>query len=324
MARPLRIEYPGAYYHILNRGNAGERIFVSHRDKEKFLEYLEKAVQRFSITVHTYCLMGNHYHLLIETPQANLSAAIQWLNVSYATYFNRKRHRRGHLFHGRFKAFLVDADEYLQQLSRYIHLNPVRAKMVSNPSDYKWSSYPVFIKKAKRPAWLETRFVLGAFSSKQKYAIRCYKSFVEDVDIKTLEDPFKNLSGGFILGGTAFVNWAKATFLSGKTGEKEIPQLKALRPRPSLKTVHDAVCEEFGSSEEDIVKKGRKGNKVRDVAIYLSRSHSGLSCNELGRVYGGISGAAITMKYKQISEAISSDKQLWRRLQRLNRCILNI
>ena len=106
MARPLRFEYPGAYYHIINRGNAGENIFNSVRDREKFLEYLEKAVERFSIIVHTYCLMTTHYHLLIETPQPNLSAAIQWLNVSYAAYYNKKRRRSGHLFQGRFKSIL--------------------------------------------------------------------------------------------------------------------------------------------------------------------------------------------------------------------------
>jgi len=122
MVRPLRVEYPGAYYHVINRGNAGEKIFLRRRDKEKFLEYLEKATERFSIIIHIYCIMSNHYHLLIETPQPNLSSAIQWLNVSYAAYYNKKHRRSGHLFQGRFRAILIDADEYLKHLSRYIHL----------------------------------------------------------------------------------------------------------------------------------------------------------------------------------------------------------
>jgi putative transposase len=104
MVRPLRVEYPGAYYHVINRGNNQEKIFLNDRDKEKFLEYLEKAKDRFSIIIHTYCLMSNHFHLLLETPEPNLSMAMQWINVSYAAYFNRKRGRRGHLFQGRFKA----------------------------------------------------------------------------------------------------------------------------------------------------------------------------------------------------------------------------
>ena len=123
MARPLRVEYPGAFYHVMNRGNAGDSIFKSKKDRERFLECLEKAVERFSLRIHTYCMMGNHYHLLVETLEPNLSKAMQWIHVSYAAYFNRKRDRVGHLFQGRFKAILVEADEYLKQLSRYIHLN---------------------------------------------------------------------------------------------------------------------------------------------------------------------------------------------------------
>jgi putative transposase len=130
MARPLRVEYPGAFYHVMHRGNAGEDIFISSRDREKFLEYLAISVKRYEIKIHTYCLMTNHYHLLVETPHPNLSQAIKWVNVSYAAYFNRKRRRAGHLFQGRFKSILVDADEYLKHLSRYIHLNPLRANMV--------------------------------------------------------------------------------------------------------------------------------------------------------------------------------------------------
>ena len=151
MARSLRDEYPGAYYHLINRGNAGENIFDRDGDKEKFLQYLNKAVGRFSIIIHTYCLMANHYHLLVKTAQPNLSVAIQWLNASYAAYYNRKHRRSGHLFQGRYKAILIDADEYLRQLSRYIHLNPVRAKIVTKPAEYPWSSYRATTGLSKRP-----------------------------------------------------------------------------------------------------------------------------------------------------------------------------
>jgi len=172
MARPLRVEYPGAYYHVINRGNAGEDIFKNDRDKEKFLQYLAITVERFSIVIHSYCLMSNHFHLLIQTQEANLSKAIQWLNVSYATYFNKKGQRQGHLFQGRFKAVLIEADEYLEQLSRYIHLNPVQAKIVATPVEFLWSSYPVFIGKAKNPEWLTTGEILGHFGKRKKTAIK--------------------------------------------------------------------------------------------------------------------------------------------------------
>ena len=221
MARPLRVEYPGAYYHVINRGNNQEKIFKNDRDKEKFLEYLAKANQRFSIIIHTYCLMSNHFHLLVETPDPNLSMAMQWINVSYATYFNRKRGRHGHLFQGRFKAILIDADEYLKHLSRYIHLNPVRAKMAPTPLKYQWSSYAAFIGKLKTPSFLETDWLLSNFGKRKKEAKQNYKAFVEDADVKTLENPHKQLTAGFILGDLDFVNWVKDSFLSGRKDENE-------------------------------------------------------------------------------------------------------
>ncbi len=136
MARLLRVEYPGANYHVINRGNEREKIFKSDRDREKFLEYIERATERFSIIVHTYCLLSNHYHLLLETPELNLSRSIQWICISYIQYFNTKRKRKGHLFQARFKSVLIDADEYLTHLSRYIHLNPLRTKIVESLDEY--------------------------------------------------------------------------------------------------------------------------------------------------------------------------------------------
>ena len=126
MARPLRIEYPGAFYHVINRGQRQDAIVEDDRDREHFLSCLERMATLFGVRLHGFCLMTNHYHLVIETPEANLSRAIQWLNVSHAVYYNRRHGMTGHLFQGRFKAILIEADAYLETLSRYIHLNPVR------------------------------------------------------------------------------------------------------------------------------------------------------------------------------------------------------
>lgn len=324
MARPLRVEYSGAYYHLINRGNAGENIFDAQRDKEKFLEYLKKAVERFSIVIHTYCIMTNHYHILLETPQPNLSVAIQWLNGSYAAYYNKKHRRSGHLFQGRYKAILIDTDEYLKQLSRYIHLNPVRIKLVTKPAEYPWSSYPTFISGIKAPDWLETRWLLAYFGRRKKEAIKNYKSFVEEIDIGSLENPNKHVVGGFILGDTDFVNWVKETFLSTRDDEKEIPQLKKLRPRVSLETILQAVCNEVGCSREQIREKGRKRNEAREIAIYLARDLSGLRCKDLGEFFGGISGAAITMRYNQVTKEIAKDNKLRARTNKIKGKIINI
>jgi len=151
MARPLRIEYPGAFYHVLNRGQRQDVIVEDDRDRERFLLCLQRLVEQYGVRIHAYCLMTNHYHLILETPEANLSRALQWLNVSYASYFNRRHHYAGHLFQGRFKAILIEADEYLEPLSRYIHLNPVRAKMAIHAWEYAWSSCQFYAKVPKAP-----------------------------------------------------------------------------------------------------------------------------------------------------------------------------
>jgi len=324
MTRPLRVEYPDAYYHVINRGNSQEKIFLNDRDKEKFLEYLEKAAERFSIILHSYCLMSNHYHLLIQTPDSNLSKAMQWINVSYAAYFNRKRDRHGHLFQGRFKAILIDADEYLKHLSRYIHLNPVRAKMVSSPAEYLWSSYAAFIGQQKAPQFLETNWLLSSFGKNKKQARRNYQDFVEKVDAKALENPGDQVSEGFLLGDANFIKWVKETFLSDRDDQKEIPQLKKLKPRVAIKNIVQTVSEQFKCSEDMITGKGRKNNKAREVAIYLARDMSGASCKDLGLYFGGVSGALITIMHKRIAEKSAQNRKLKRKIDTIKKRIFNI
>ena len=324
MARPLRVEYPGAFYHVLNRANGRELIFLDQRDREKFLQYLETAIERYGVIVHTYCLMDNHYHLLLETPQPNLSVTMHWLNVSYATYFNRKRRRHGHLFQGRFKAILIDADAYLKQLSRYIHLNPVRAEMVTSPDQYQWSSYPAFIGKQKPAKFLETRWLLSNFGKSKKEAQRNYQKFVEKVDITSLKNPSKQLRGGFILGDTEFVNWVKATFLFERKDEGEIPQLKNLKPRIVPEMLIGQVAEAFECGAEKILAKGLKRNRAREVAIYLARDLCRLSCKDLGAFFGGVSGALITIMYNRIADETARDIRLRRKVEKIRKQIFNI
>jgi REP element-mobilizing transposase RayT len=323
MARPLRVEYPGAVYHVINRGNAGEKIFKNFRDREKFLEYLEKAVERFGLTVHTYCLMSNHYHILLETPEPNLSRAIQWVNVSYASYFNRKYQRNGHLFQGRFKSILVDADIYLKQLSRYIHLNPVRANIVKRPAEYQWSSYLAFTGKASQHEWLEVDWLLSQFGRKKKDAAKNYIDFVEKVDANELENPSKDLSGGFILGNPDFVTWVKKTFLSNRSDENEIPQLRELKPRMNIGKIVEAVCCEFKCDIKSILHKGRKRNVARDVAIYLAKTLTGETGKKLGEYFGDVSGAAITLRYNYLLKKIENNEQFRMQIKSLKNKIIN-
>jgi REP element-mobilizing transposase RayT len=324
MSRPLRIEYPGAFYHVMHRGNAGSDLFKSDRDREKFLDYISKAVERYEIKVHTYCLMSNHYHFLIETPHPNLSQAIKWINVSYAAYFNRKRKRSGHLFQGRFKAVLVDADEYFKRLSRYIHLNPVRAGMVAHCKDYPWSSYPAFGGYTKPLEWLEARWLLSLFAKDQGKAKKRYRNFVESVQNQKIENPSNDIISGVILGGADFANWVKQEILNRKSDVKEIPQLRSLKPRLTPEDLILAVCEEFDCERERILRKGKKRNLARDLAIYLSRQMTGESGVALGRLFGGISGAGVVVRHNYIANKIETDRKLKGRVNRVKNRITNI
>ena len=315
MTRPLRVEYPGAFYHVFSRGNAGEHVFKGDADKKKFLQYLAKDVERFSIILHTYCIMSNHYHLLIETPLPNLSVAIQWLNISYAAYYNKRHQRSGHIFQGRYKSILIDKDDYIKQLSRYIHLNPVRAKLVSKPLDYQWSSYSAFIEKAKDCDWLETSGILQHFGKKRKQSKANYKIFVEEVDVESIENPNKDLVGGFILGDDEFVKWVYNKFVSSRKENKEIPQQRKIRPGISIDEIVNKSCIEFGCKKDYILKRDSKRNIARDYSCE--------SAKNIGGYLGGISGAAITLKYKSVFNKSCKDNKLKTNINKIKNQILN-
>jgi putative transposase len=314
MARPLRIEYPGAFYHVFNRGHRQEPIVKDERDKERFISYLSRMAGQFNVLVHSYCLMTNHYHLILETPEGNLSRALQWLNVSYAAYYNRRHHYAGHLFQGRFKSVLVEAGEYLQALSRYIHLNPVRAGITSYAWDYAWSSCRYFVGSRSVPDWLEKNRILAGFGRNRPAAKRRYAAYLSEAD---QANPFDDVVGGSLLGSKSFIDWVGGTFLSSKKSEREIPQLKELKPRPDVETIVEEVAKHFSVTAERILTSGRKRSVERDIAIYLSRKLSGLSGEALGRRFGGVTGAGITMAFNRIARSLQKDRKLTKNIKLL-------
>ena len=178
MARPIRLEFPNALYHVMSRGNGGENIFIEDADKLAFLGLFEELQARYDVICYAYCLMDNHYHLLIETPKANLSQVMRGLNGRYTKYFNKTFQRMGHVFQGRYKAIIVQKDSYLLELSRYIVLNPVRAGLINNPENYTWSSYCASIGQCVCPEWLFADNLLAAFHNQREEAIRLYQEYV--------------------------------------------------------------------------------------------------------------------------------------------------
>lgn len=233
MARPLRIEFPGALYHVTSRGNARQRVFLDDEDRETFLATLAWVVARFRWCCHAYCLMGNHVHLLIETPQPNLSRGMRQLNGVYTQRFHRRHRTVGHLFQGRFQAILVEQEGYLLELARYIVLNPVRAKMVKTPERYPWSSYRPMLGLAPVPPALTTEWVLEQFASTRAIARRRYTKFVHDGI--GVPGPWEEVKGQVLLGSEAFIERLSPQLEECST--REIPKRQRLVHRPPLRTL---------------------------------------------------------------------------------------
>jgi putative transposase len=203
MARPLRLEFSGALYHVTSRGDGREAIYLSDEDRLAWLEIFAAVCSRFNWVCHAYCLMGNHYHLIVETPDANLSLGMRQLNGVYTQRFNRTHRRVGHVFQGRFKAILVDKDSYLLELSRYVVLNPLRAKIVRKLENYPWSSYLATCGQASVPAWLHVDTILSQFSAQRARAIAKYVEFAHQG--QGLPSVWSALQGQIYLGSEAFL-----------------------------------------------------------------------------------------------------------------------
>jgi REP element-mobilizing transposase RayT len=231
MARPLRIEYPNAVYHVTSRGNARNKIFLGNQDRENFLFVLDAVVKRYNWLCHAYCLMDNHYHIMIETPDANLSRGMRQLNGVYTQKYNWWHSKTGHIFQGRYKSILVDKENYLLELCRYVVLNPMRANMVEKPEEWKWSSYGATAGLIKAPDCLTVDWVLGLFSKKKAEARKRYRQFVREGIQKG--SPWDELQGQVLLGEEGFIDKYK-DLLSDKEQVKEIPRPQRYVSRPSL------------------------------------------------------------------------------------------
>ena len=220
MARPLRLELTGALYHVTSRADGREDVYRSDDDRIAWLETLAQVCERFNWVCHAYCQMSDHYHLLIETPDANLSKGMRQLNGVYTQSFNRRHQRAGNVFQGRFKAILVEKDRYLLELARYVVLNPLRAKMVRQLNHWPWSSYLATCGRTPKPDWLQTDFILAQFSARRARAIDKYVAFV--LDGKGLPSVWENVQGQIYLGSEGFISKVKK-LIDKRARTTEIP-----------------------------------------------------------------------------------------------------
>jgi len=310
MARPLRITYPGAFYHVTSRGNDRKAIFKSKRDRGKFLEYLESATQRYNAVIHVYCLMNNHYHILVETPSGNLSQIMRHINGAYTTYFNIKHARSGHLFQGRYKAILVDIDEYAKELSRYIHLNPVRAKIVEIPEAYDWSSYKYYTGEQKPVKWLYRDFILGYFGKNISTAQKAYQKFVKVLARQEYDSPLDEVVSSTLLGSADFIAFIKDNFLSGKKADKELPALKDLVKKASMPDIFEEV--ELVFTKDKVL--------ARNIKMYLCQKYTGERLKDIG-LHFGIGESGVSQAGRRVAQKIEKDNKLKKKIAKIEKQI---
>ncbi len=276
MARPLRIEFPGAVYHITSRGNARLPIFEDFKDKRQILSLLDHVTKRFHWYCHAYCLMDNHYHLIIETLEANLSLGMRQLNGVYTQWYNRKYKRVGHLFQGRFKSILVEKETYLLELCRYVVLNPVRAGMVTDPGKYTWSSYKATVGLTETPPYLNIDWILRHFGKARVDAQKKYRSFVKEGLNQT--SPWGNLKAQCYLGSETFITHLKQP-LSEAIDSMEIPKKQRFLNRPTLETIFKSPKPLSKANRNKLIQKAYldHGYTQSDISKHLGLHYSTIS-----------------------------------------------
>ena len=277
VTRPLRIEFPGAYYHVMNRGLEHRHTFLTTGDHRRFVELLADVARRWQARIFAYCCMPTHYHLLLQTPLGNLSRVMRHVDGVYTQRFNRAHPRDGPLFRGRYKSILVDAETYLLQLVRYIHLNPVKARLVSDPGAYAWSSHRCY-RTREGPAWLARALILAHFETRQAFA-----RFVAEGNDRSLEAFFQRKRWSPFLGDAAFAAWA----LAKARLSSEHPRAHTTPQFPSIQAVVETISQKMGIPAAEVLSSQRGvHNTALDLAIYTAGRIAGFPYAEICQYFG--------------------------------------
>lgn len=309
MARPYRLQAAETLYHVIVRGNERKAVFKNDNDYRKYLIYLEKSREKYQCHIYAYVLMGNHVHLLLETLQPNISQIMHYISSSYTTYFNKKYRRNGHLFQGRYKSIVVDKDSYLLELTRYIHLNPVRANMVRKAEEYEWSSYRAYIgKKKDAVVSLEELKYYHLFSSRE------YRNFVEGVsanEVKLKTDMY----AGFILGQKKFIKGVLKE-LKHQVGSKDVSFAARVNDRYALDGIIKGVCQVYEIDEGEMKRKKRNRSEARNVAIYILKELTSCGNSEIGERFG--------ISYSAVSKAVGVIEREMEECKRLRKVVVKL
>jgi len=324
MARPLRIQYENAYYHVTCRGNARQGIFANDQDRSAFLDLLNRSRQIYQVQVLAYVLMRNHFHLVVKTPLGNLKEFMRHFNISYTSYFNRRHKRVGHLYQGRYKAFLIDADSYLQEVTRYLHLNPIRVKgkadlvVKEKKRDlerYWWSSYVYYVGRRKGNSFLASEEILGDFGGNTSRGRRNYRRFVEEGLEGEIESPLQKGRGHGIVGDEDFMEGVRGRFLKRIRKSREVPGFKGIISRTAPGKILGVVSKETGVNEEELQRKGERGIG-RGLLMEMLYRYGGLNQREIGEMMG-VDYSSVSVARKRFQLLSEGDKKVLELMERV-------
>jgi putative transposase len=311
MARSLRIKYEGAIYHITSRGNEKRVIFKSDKDRNKFLKILKDSLKTYNVVLYSYVLMPNHFHFLLETPLANINEFIRQFNITYTYYYNKNYKRVGHLYQGRYRSILVQKENYLNILSRYIHLNPIRIKKFEDSSfidkekyltEFKWSSLQGYINNNNRESFIDYKAVLSDYGGDSKRGRENYRQTLQS-DIRSEIEMKKNIVAGCLLGDDDFVKKIQEKYLS--KNHKEIPAIRKIYNYCLTEDVIKIVSQETGDNFEAIKKE--RGSK-RQILMEMLYSYAGLKGREIGKILG-LDYSTVSVGRKRLRNKIAKDNE---------------
>ena len=315
MSRPLRIAYPNAWYHVMNRGRRSESIFSDIQDYEYFIDLLVETSELWNVHIVAYCLMENHYHILLQTPEVNISRCMRHLNGIYTQKYNRRHGYDGPLFRGRYKSILVSDDDYLLQLVRYIHKNPVKAGIVENIQEYPWSSYRGYLSFAKKWNWLFKDHIFEMITPKKIGRVKNFIAFLQEDDSSDVTRLFSKKNLPALFGPESFIFQIKEKFYLDKN-RYEVPESKCLAPTSDV--ILDAVCKCYNVDAKDLLI-SRRGvvNKPRNVAIYLLRQIRGDDLNSIKKEFKINAYSTVSSIVQKISHLTKTDGRLGKEVQTL-------
>jgi REP element-mobilizing transposase RayT len=314
MGRPLRIEMEDGVYHVTSRGLERRALVRDDADRERWLGLLGAVATRRRWRVFAWALMGNHFHLFLRTPDGDLSAGMHDLNAAYVTGFNRRHGRCGPLLQGRFKAVLVEREHHYWELSRYIHLNPVRARLVADPADYRWSSAADYLGRRRAPAWLAWEEILAEHGDTLRAARARYARFLAEGVAAAPPSPMRQAVAGTLLGSAGFVAHLRS-WLRDRLPDRDVPAARALRQSVGVDAVEAAVCAAFGVPRESLRVRRRKGNVARAAALYLCRKLTGEALEALGARFGRITSQAVSKVVARLGDDLVANRPLARQIR---------